>query len=378
VTPPQPAVTPSRSVVITGVVPAERGSQRHKPRDQHRGRRVAVVASALVVAASLVVGCGPGAVQPPDQRVSYRAPEPVGASVVVVPPSAVPSTSAAPDAAPAPGTTPAVPDCDATASLRPVGPLPPPGQPPAGSTMETIVKAGRLRVGVDQNTYLFGFRNSATGELEGFDIDVARQIAEALFGDPDRIQFVTLTSAQRIPALQADLVDIVVRTMTITCARRVQVDFSTVYYLAGQRVLVRRGSGITGLDALTGRRVCAAAGSTSIIFLADSAARPVPVTVPNWTDCLVMLQQGQVDAVSTDDAILAGLAAQDPYTEVVGPRLTEEPYGVAIAKGREDLVRFVNAVLERMRADGTWTAIHRRWLGALGPAPAPPPARYQP
>jgi polar amino acid transport system substrate-binding protein len=230
---------------------------------------------------------------------------------------------------------------------------------------------------VDQNTYLFGFRDSFNGQLEGFDIDIAKQIATALFGDPSPIQFIVVGSDQRIPALKDGRVDMVVRTMTMNCTRWQEVDFSTVYYQAGQRVLVRRDSGITGIDALGGKRVCATKGSTSIENVAKAASKPVPVSVPNWTDCLVMLQQYQVDAVSTDDTILAGLAAQDPYTEVVGPSFTDEPYGVAIAKGREDLVRFVNGVLERMRADGTWTAIYQRWLSELGAAPPPPPARYR-
>ena len=318
------------------------------------------------MAVLLSAGCGVStpAPAPPERQVGFTQPEPVGAAVLVGPPT---TTSARP-----------APDCDATASLRPEGPLPPPGQLPAGSTMASIVDSGRLRVGVDQNTYLFGFRDSFTGELEGFDVDLARQVAAALFGDPSRIQFVTLTSTQRIPALQLDQVDIVVRTMTITCERWQQVDFSTVYYLAGQRVLVNRGSGFTGLESLAGKRVCSASGSTSLQNLANAPSRPVPVAVPNWTDCLVMLQQGQVDAFSTDDTILVGMAAQDPYTEVVGPPFTDEPYGIAVAKGHEDLVRFVNGVLERIRADGTWAALYRRWLTELGPAPPPPPARYRP
>lgn len=328
-----------------------------------------------LAAALLLAGCGTVAVQPPDERVSFRPPEPVGASVLAQSPTSTASTAstASSTAAPAPDTS-----CDATASLLPPASLPPAGQMPAGSTMEAIARSGRLRVGVDQNIYLFGFRNSFSGELEGFDIDIAKQLALALFGDVGRIQFVTLTSAQRIPALKDNQVDVVVRTMTVTCERWREVDFSTVYYQAGQRVLVRRGSGVTGLDALGGRRVCAATGSTSLSFLEQAAAKPVPVAVPNWTDCLVMLQQGQVDAVSTDDTILVGLAAQDPHAEVVGPRLTEEPYGVAVAKGHEDLVRFINGVLDKIRSDGTWTAIYQRWLGELGPAPAPPTARYRP
>lgn len=314
----------------------------------------------LVVAAVLLAGaCSAG---PPPSEVVPRpvpAPQPAGVSTVTAPPSSA---------------TDAPPECDATASLRP-GPLPPAGQMPAGSTMERIAQRGRLIAGVDQNSYLMGFRNSFTGEIEGFDVDVARQIAKAVFGDESKVQFRVLTSAERIPMLQSGAVDVVVRTMTINCERLRDVDFSQVYYEAGQRVLVRRNSGVTGVDGLADRSVCAASGSTSLGNVASRAK--TTVSVPNWTDCLVMLQQGQVDAISTDDTILAGLAAQDPYTEVVGARFTEEPYGVGIPKGQEDLVRFVNGVLERMRADGTWRAIYDRWLGRLGPAPIPPAGRYR-
>ena len=184
-----------------------------------------------------------------------------------------------------------------------------------------------------------------------------------------------MTAAERIGVLQRGEVDIVTRTMTITCDRLKDVDFSSVYYQAGQRVLVRRNSEITGVEGLAEKKVCVASGSTSLNNVIGRAKSLV--SVPNWTDCLVMLQQAQVDAISTDDTILAGLAAQDPYTEVVGGRFTEEPYGVGVPKGQDDLVRFVNGVLERMRADGTWTEIYRRWLGTLGPAPTPPVARYR-
>jgi polar amino acid transport system substrate-binding protein len=246
---------------------------------------------------------------------------------------------------------------------------------PSGSTMAKIAQRGRLIAGVDQNSYLMGFRNSFTGEIEGFDVDVARQIAKAVFGDEKKVQFKVVTAAERIPVLQRGEVDVVVRTMTITCDRLKDVDFSQVYYQAGQRVLVRRNSGITGVEGLADKRVCVASGSTSLGNVVNRAK--TTVSVPNWTDCLVMLQQGQTDAISTDDTILAGLAAQDPYTEVVGSRFTDESYGVGIPKGQDDLVRFVNGVLERMRTDGTWSGIYGRWLTPLGPAPVPPVARYR-
>ena len=97
--------------------------------------------------------------------------------------------------------------------------------------------------------------------------------------------------------------------------------------------------------------------------------------MPYWTDCLVLLQQGQVAAISTDDSILAGLAAQDPWTRIVGPRFTDEPYGLAISKQHPDFVRFVNAVMARLRSNGQWAASYARWVGT--PVPTPPPARYR-
>jgi polar amino acid transport system substrate-binding protein len=305
----------------------------------------------LLTATLLLAGCA-SVNRPGPAPASYAAPKPAGAKD----PATIPSAAAA-------GTQ----DCDVRASLRPH-----PGDPTP--TVDRIRARGRLIVGVDQNTYLFGYRDAASGQVVGFDIDIARQIAAAIFGDPNRIQLTAITSAQRIPFVQNGSVDIVVRTMTITCDRLKQVGFSTVYYDAGQRVLVPRPSTATGIGDLGGKKVCAAAGSTSITNIAKAASHPVPVSVADWTDCLVLLQQGQVDAVSTDDTILAGLARQDPNTKLVGDRFTDEPYGVALSKSAPDLERFVNGVLDRMRSDGTWAGIYDKWLG--GPAPAPPPARY--
>jgi polar amino acid transport system substrate-binding protein len=271
---------------------------------------------------------------------------------------------------------------DPTRSLRPPGPVSQPGQMPAGTFMADVIqKRGRLVVGVDQNTLLFGSRNSVTGQIEGFDIDMLQQVAKAIFGDlNNRIEYKAITSAQRIPMVTNGTVDIVAETMTINCARWGQVDFSTDYYDAGQRVLVRTDSKAKGIDDLGGKKVCAAAGSTSIANIASRPSHPVPVTVADWTDCLVALQQGTVDAISTDDTILYGLAAQDPYTKVVGDPFTHEPYGMAINQSHPEFVRFVNGLLDRMRADGTWATIWTKWLQPvlkLPAPPAPPKATYR-
>lgn len=249
---------------------------------------------------------------------------------------------------------------------------------PAGSTMADIRKRGRLIAGVDQTTYLFGFLNPANGNLEGFDIEMVKEIADAIFGSwQGHVQWTTIPSAQRQDVLKSHQVDIVVRTYSINCSRLKDVDFSATYYTAGQRVLVPRTSGYTGLGDLGGKKVCAAKASTSIAVIQQAPQKLVPVSVPNWSDCLVMLQQGQVDAISTDDVILAGMAKQDPNLQVVGDRFTQENYGVGIPKGQDDMVRFVNSVLDNVRSNGTWQQIYNSWVApVLGPA-SPPSVSYR-
>jgi polar amino acid transport system substrate-binding protein len=317
-------------------------------------RTPSLVAAAALVA--VLAGCSSTA--GPSTPTVPGPPQPAG----VQDPAVIPSAGG--------GTT--VNCADPTASLRPAATLPAPGAMPAGTTMAAIVNHGRLIVGTDQNTYLFGFRNAATGEIEGFDVDIAREVAAAIFGTADgHVQLVAITSAQRIPYVSDGKVDIVADTMTINCARWQQVNFSTEYYHAGQKVLVPKSSTAKGIGDLGGKKVCAAAGSTSIANIANAPSKPVAVSVPDWTDCLVMLQQGQVDAISTDDTILAGLAAQDPTVKLVGDAFTAEPYGLAIKAKDDDFTRFVNGVLARIRANGRWQAIYQRWLGGTGTPPAP-------
>ncbi|HEV8560266.1 MAG TPA: transporter substrate-binding domain-containing protein, partial [Actinophytocola sp.] len=124
-------------------------------------------------------------------------------------------------------------------------------------------------------------------------------------------------------------------------------------------------------------KVCAQKGSTSINTLTQHPAKPVPVATDTWSDCLIMLQQGEVDAVSTDDTILAGMAAQDPNVKLVGDRFTQEPYGIGIPKQNEDMVRFVNGVLEKSVRDGAWQVSYNRWLRASSGDASPPVPEYR-
>ncbi len=308
-------------------------------------------AALLVLAATLVAGCS--SVQP----------------LVEVSPSltTLPMPSGASEVVSAFGA--AVDSCDARASLRP--------STEGGPAEEAIRQRGRLIVGLDQSTNLFSFRDPVSGQLQGFDVDIAREIARDLVGDASKVEFRLLTSPERITALENQTVDIVVNAMTITCARAEQIAFSTVYFEASQRLLVPKDSDVQGPADLAGKRVCAQVDTTSLATVSRVAPAATLLAVQNWDDCLVALQQGQADAASTDNSILAGLAVQDPNLHIVGPSLEPEPYGIGINKAQDDLVRAVNASLERIRGDGTWRSLYQKWLTVLGPAPGPPEPKYQ-
>lgn len=267
-------------------------------------------------------------------------------------------------------------NCNRLASLRPI-PLPPPGQMPPRTPMSEIYANGRLIVGVDTGSNPFSFRDPLSGDLRGFDVDLAREISRAIFNDPNRIEFRVTRSADRIRALETGQVDLVVKTMSITCDRLKSVSFSSPYYVAAQRILAVNNSKITSAADLKDKRVCVATGATSAVRLRRIVPSATLVETATWADCLVLMQQSGVDAVSTDDAILAGLAAQDPWLQLVGPSLGEEYYGIGIRKDRDDLVRFVNAVLVDLIATGRWRAIADEWLSVVGAPIALPRPTYR-
>jgi polar amino acid transport system substrate-binding protein len=249
------------------------------------------------------------------------------------------------------------------------------GTIPNDKFMKKIRARKYLVAGVSADTLLFGFRNPFSGQLEGFDIDMVRAVANEIFGNPNKISYKVLTYAQRIPALQSGAVDIVADVMTINCMRWTQIDFSSEYFHAGQRVLVSTASKATGIKDLNGKKVCAAEGSTNIDEL-KHYPKVITVPVPDISDCMVLFQQGSVDAVTGDDTVLAGFDAQDPYAKTVGPAFTSEPYGLGIAKGNTVFVQYVNAIIQQMRVDGDWARMYRKWLKPTGAIPPPPPALY--
>jgi polar amino acid transport system substrate-binding protein len=249
---------------------------------------------------------------------------------------------------------------------------------PAGSYMSAIRERGRLRVGVDTSTILFSSVNPQTGQVEGFDVEIAREMAAALFGAGDAIEFVAIPYSARVDALAEGTVDMVVDTFTINCVREDRIDFSTQYFTSSQKLLVRIDDLSTGIEDFGNRPVCAAAGSTSADNLrALPAPAPRVVEVTEQADCLVLLQQGQVEGISTDDTILAGMQAQDPNVRIVGDAFSAEPYGIGLPPNHPEYVRFVNAALEQVRSSGRWTELYDAWLSALPGTNQPPSAAYE-
>lgn len=253
------------------------------------------------------------------------------------------------------------------------------------------IRGRDLRVGVDTSTRLFSSVDPTTGDFVGFDVDIAREVAKALYGDDweDRLRFVAIPYDQRVQVLSGEgypgnepQVDMVINTFTINCRRDEAIDFSSQYLASGQRLMVtvdRAGAGVDGIDKLTeADKVCAPFGSTSLANLADFEVEAVGAE--SHGECLVRLQRGEVDALSGDDTVLAGFKDQDPNLELVGDTFSQEPYGIGLPPGQDDWMRFVNAVLADIRADGTWLALYDRHLAEAldrGENVSPPTPQYR-
>ncbi|WP_028611459.1 transporter substrate-binding domain-containing protein [Paenibacillus harenae] len=232
------------------------------------------------------------------------------------------------------------------------------------SLLDTIKSRGKLIVGVKYDTKLFGLKNPANNEVEGFDVDIAKALAKSILGDETKIELKEVTSKTRIPMLDNNEIDMIVATMTVTEERKEQVDFSEVYFKAGQSLLVKKGSAIKGIDDIAkGTKVLAVKGSTSVDNIIEKAPDATVLEFDNYQDAFGALKAGQGDVLTTDNAILYGMVAQDPGYEVVGEPFTDEPYGIAIKKGETELADAVNNELAAMKESGEYNTIYERWIG---------------
>ncbi|MFT4216828.1 MAG: glutamate ABC transporter substrate-binding protein [Micropruina sp.] len=228
-----------------------------------------------------------------------------------------------------------------------------------------------LKIGIKFDQPGLGLKTGET--YSGFDVDVATYIAGKLGTTPDKIQWTQAPSAQRETLIESGQVDLVVATYSINDQRKEKVSFAGPYLVAGQDLLIRANdTSITGVDSLKGKKLCSVTGSTS----AQQVEQKVPgVNLQNfsgYSDCVAALAAGTVDALTTDDTILAGYAAQPEYKgtlKVVGRPFTVENYGVGLKKGNTELCNKVTDAIKSMLADGSWQKFLDKNLGPAGYKP---------
>ena len=214
------------------------------------------------------------------------------------------------------------------------------------------------------------------GTLAGFDVDVATYIAHELGVDPGHITWHETTPARRETDLTSGTVDLVVATYSITDKRKQQVSFAGPYFVTGQDLLVRLTSpDITGPGSLNGKRLCSVTGTTSAQMVKDKFAQAVQlVEYPRYPDCVTALLSNQVDAITTDAAILAGYAAQNPeLLKVIGRPFSTERYGVGLRKGDTEGQHAVDDAIRKMVSSGAWEKSLENTIGQSNyPLPNPP------
>jgi glutamate transport system substrate-binding protein len=231
----------------------------------------------------------------------------------------------------------------------------------------SIVGQQTLRIGVKADQPGLGLR-LPDGRFAGFDVDVARYVAAKLGVRPDHITFVPVTSATRETALENGSVDLVFATYSITPERETKVTFGGPYYVAHQDTMVRAGdTAIRSVHDLKGKRLCAVTGSNSwkrVTQELNIAATLVPAA--SYSACVAMLRDRRVDAVSTDDLILAGFARAGTEVRIVNAPFSYERYGIGIRKGDVSGCEAVNRAVSQMYLDGTAAALLQKWFGKTG------------
>ena len=240
--------------------------------------------------------------------------------------------------------------------------------------MPAFQSRGTIIAGVSFDIPGMGYKNPRTGLIEGFEADVARAIAEKLLGAPDRIDFYQVTDEKRIPALQSDLVDMVLSQLTITPDRAEQVDFSIPYCITREGLLVPKGSDIKGLDDLKGKRIAVTEGSISLRRMRASLPSLPGATLvitPLSFGNLEAVANGEADAASNDMINLTMMHRASDHPERyeiidIGDRFDKKPFGVAVKKGNQSFVDLLNQAIEALKAAGEIDRLFNRNLEAAG------------
>lgn len=242
------------------------------------------------------------------------------------------------------------------------------------SNQSTSIKASlqssqtpHIRWGIKNDTRLFGYYNIAKQEVEGFDIDIAKALTKEIAGPKAQADFIEVTSKTRIPLLKNGNIDAIIATMTISDERKKQVDFTDVYFAAGQSLLGPEDSPLQSVKDLGPEHtVLAVKGSSSAESIRKFAPQAKVLELENYAEAFTALQSGQGDVMTTDNAILLGISDQNPGYRLIGEPFTKEPYGIAIDKSQKDFRDEVNRALVKIKADGTYDQIFHKWFPDAG------------
>ncbi|TCB96267.1 glutamate ABC transporter substrate-binding protein [Micromonospora zingiberis] len=241
----------------------------------------------------------------------------------------------------------------------------------AGGVVGKAESQKKLIIGVKADQPGLGLQTGS--QYEGFDIEIGKIIAKGLGVEESGIEWKTTVSANREPFIEQGTVDLVVATYTINDERKQKINFAGPYYVAGQDLLVKTDSTLTGPDQLAGKTVCSVSGSTPAKRITENHPDAKLEQFDSYSKCLPLLENGQVDAVTTDDIILAGYAAQDQYAgkfKVVGSTFSDEPYGIGLKKDDTAGCEKINEILKAAATDGSYKAAWDATLGKSG-TPAP-------
>lgn len=224
----------------------------------------------------------------------------------------------------------------------------------SSNTLDDITKRGQVIIGIKTDTYPFGYKDK-NGKNVGYDVDLANMIGKAIFDQEGKVKFVPVTASDRIMKLFTEDVDMIIATMSVTPARLQIMDFSDPYYIAGQSILVKRGSKIKGLRDLNGKKAIIIFGTSSEASLRAAVPRVSIVGYKTYDEAVNGLKQNKADAIVSDDTILIGYALKDSNLVLLPKRYSREPYAVAFRKGKEseDLIRVVNSVINEASRNGS-------------------------
>lgn len=236
--------------------------------------------------------------------------------------------------------------------------------PAAADTLDDVKQRGELIVGVKTDFPPFGSVDSS-GKNVGFDVDLAHAFAEALFGDPDKVELVSVTSGNRIPFLQSNKIDIIMATMTITDERAEVVEFSEPYFLSGSLIMVPADSSIQGVEDLAGKTVAVIQGAVQDTIVEELAPDAERVKFGKVSEAVLALKTGRADAYVHDDIVILTLAKDNPDLKPVGKPFKPLPYGIAVRKGDTEFINWVDEQMKTMKEDGSFDELWSKHFGDI-------------